>query len=41
MDLNDIKTNLEFKNKNATDPSKVSVARDYGNNITKKRIIVK
>ncbi len=41
MDLNDVKTNLEFKSKNATDPLKVSAARDYGNNIPKEKVIVK
>lgn len=41
MDLNDIKTNLEFKNKNATDPLKVSVARDYAKIVTDKKLFVK
>lgn len=41
MDLNDIKTNLEFKNKNATDPLKVSAARDYVKIVAKKKPFVK
>ncbi len=41
MDLNDVKENLEFNNKNATDPIKVSVARDYRVTLTKKRVTVK
>lgn len=41
MDLNDVKKNLEFNNKNATDPIKVSAARDYKRILAKKKLIVK
>ncbi len=41
MDLNDIKKNLEFNKKNATDPLKVSAARDYKGILSKKKVTVK